>query len=134
MTMHMPLVEALLRIAFTSCDERLTIHRLGEGFRDLSAESKRAYPATLLHTSTAVICLLPLTRSDRKHASTLSQEQPSPYQQGINKAAMQSFLGDAGKGGNALNKVSQREGVDNSLFRVSIGLPPSEKRLLWSEG
>lgn len=33
--------------------------------------------------------------------------------------AMQSFLGDAGKGGNALNKVSQREGVDNSLFRVS---------------
>ena len=35
---------------------------------------------------------------------------------------MQSFLGDAGKGGNALNKVSQREGVDNSLFRVSCSV------------
>jgi len=32
--------------------------------------------------------------------------------------AMQSFLGEAGKGGNALKQVSQREGVDNSLFRV----------------
>jgi len=39
--------------------------------------------------------------------------------------AMQAFLGEAGKGGNALKQVSQREGVDNSLFRVSREAIPS---------
>jgi hypothetical protein len=37
----------------------------------------------------------------------------------VHPHAMQSFLGEAGKGGNALKQVAQREGVDNSLFRVS---------------